>query len=138
VNSDHTDLEKALENRRFDYQSDGGDELEVPSNVPSRRLYRAVEHQELSIPLGEMLVGNQLDLYSEVTGKGYIKAYIKGKNLCLQAGGIVGQIPLNDRVLIEVSPRASVKNLTRVLLVAGSIKCSPMSRQNSNKFKIGS
>lgn len=108
-----------LSNDNADFQKDSFQN--VNENEILRKHYKATEHATLLIPLEEILLNGKLDLYSEVSGKGYIKAYISGDKFTIQAGGFIGLIPLNSRVLIEVTPRASVKNLTRLLSISGDM-----------------
>jgi 5-methylcytosine-specific restriction enzyme subunit McrC len=89
-----------------------------------RQVYTATEHGDVDIPLAELLVNGELELYPEVTSKGYFKINLKGKHIAFQAGGYVGLIPINDRVAIDVQPRVPVRNMERLIHIAEHIPIS--------------
>ena len=69
----------------------------------------------MDIPLEELLTYGELDLYAEVTGHNLFTITLSKDKLVFRAGRFVGQIPINDRVLIDVRPRVPFTNLERVL-----------------------
>jgi len=93
-----------------------GDDL-LESAPHSRVCHSAVEHEQLEIPLSELMVADRLDLYPEVTGRDYFRVFFSRDRLILQPRGFVGLIPINDRVAIEVSPKFAVQNLARLLSI---------------------
>jgi len=74
--------------------------------------------QSLLIPLAELVVGDKLDLYPDVEKHGYFSVQFSGRDLQLTAGGYIGLIPINDRLIIDVQPKLPVGNLMRVIQVA--------------------
>lgn len=84
-----------------------------------RRVYPAEEHGKVPIPLTELVIGNRLELYPEIIGKGYFRIGLSGDHLEFHAGGFVGLIPINDRVTIDVRPRTPVKNIERLIALSG-------------------
>jgi 5-methylcytosine-specific restriction enzyme subunit McrC len=78
-------------------------------------VYRAREREETAIPVSEILRGNYLDIYPEVQRHAYFDVRLSGTQLLLTAGKYIGFIPLNDRVIIEVEPKISVRNLVHIL-----------------------
>ncbi len=73
----------------------------------------------MNVPLSDLMVGSRLDLYPEVQGKDYFGIHLSGDRLVFQARGIIGLIPINDAVAIDIRPRLPVENLERLLSVSG-------------------
>lgn len=105
-------------------QSARTDNLEPAQGQPNasastqRVVYAAREHETVEVPLGQLLVGNALDLYPEIVRKGLFTVLFARGRVALQARGFVGLVPVNDRVAIDVSPRVPVANLGHILGVA--------------------
>lgn len=78
-------------------------------------VYTAREYQSTSIPIDEVLVDGQFDIFPEVQGKGYFDVRFQGTRLVITAGKFVGFIPLNSRVVIDVRPKMPVANLLSIL-----------------------
>jgi 5-methylcytosine-specific restriction enzyme subunit McrC len=78
------------------------------------------EYEHIDIPtslwLGE---GHQAILNSEIDGKDVLRANFSRGKLRLQATSFVGVIPLNDRVVLKVRPRAPIDSLTRMVVETG-------------------
>ena len=81
----------------------------------------AAEYQQLQIPLTDVFVNGKLALYPEVIGKKYFNVYLKQDSLVFQAGGYVGLIPINDRIILDIRPRVPVHNLERILQVTNQV-----------------
>jgi 5-methylcytosine-specific restriction enzyme subunit McrC len=64
------------------------------------------------------MIDGQVHIYPEITRKSYFKVFLKGDRFVFHAGGIVGLIPINDNVSIDISPRVPVGNLGRILRIA--------------------
>ncbi len=75
------------------------------------------EYGQVPVSYDDLFVRGKLDLYPEVIGKKYFSFYLQKDNLIFQAGGYVGLIPINDRVILDVRPRVPVANLERILQV---------------------
>lgn|GEM_PF-1303882 len=102
---------------------DGSEPTHLVSSVETvvkRQVIRASEYNEVAIPLELVVRDGRLDIYSELTSSNVLRTYSKDGQLLLQAGGLVGYIPLNDRLAIEIEPRVPIGNLERMLLLAGS------------------
>ena len=65
----------------------------------------------------DLFVDGHLDLDPTVIGKKYFSFYLQRDNLIFQAGGYIGLIPINDRVILDVRPRVPVRNLDRLIQV---------------------
>ena len=78
------------------------------------------EYETLAVPMREIMdADGRLDIYPEVSAKGYFDIdYAEGR-LVLKSRGIVGLIPLSDRVAIHVLPRAPIGNLIYMVWKAG-------------------
>ncbi len=91
---------------------------ELSPHHRQRRVYFAEEHATIPVPITELMVGSRLELYPEVTSRGYFRVGLNGTDLVFQAGGFVGVIPVNDRVTIEVNPRVPIDNLERLIAIS--------------------
>jgi 5-methylcytosine-specific restriction enzyme subunit McrC len=88
------------------------------TQVKTRKVYPAQEHGSVDVPLEDLLTDGELDLYPEVTGNNLFTIVLSKDKLVFRAGRFVGQIPVNDRVMIDVRPRVPFANLERVLRAA--------------------
>lgn len=90
--------------------------------VTSPRIISVKEHEPLSVSLAGLLDDSgRLRLNREIEEKGYFAAYLKNGRLRLQATGYVGHIPLNDQIVVNVTPRVPVANLSRMLRLSGEV-----------------
>jgi len=83
------------------------------------RIEQAEERQEIDIPISEIVhEGGKLNILPNV--KNYFSIDYKPKNdkLSLVAGGFIGLIPINNELAIQIRPKFSVSNLTRIVAVA--------------------
>lgn len=96
----------------------------------SRQVYVADEYSPIDIPITEVVAQGRLHVYPEVVSRGYFSVDLRDDHLILRAGGYVGLIPINDRLTIDVRPRAPIGNLERMLTVAetGTIRLHPHQR----------
>ncbi len=69
--------------------------------------------------------------YPEVTGKNLFDIDLRKDRLVFRAGRFVGQIPVNERVAIDVRPRVPFANLERVLRIVNQepLSLAPHSRR---------
>lgn len=79
------------------------------------------EYEQVPVSFDDLFVSGELDLYPEVVGKKYFSFYLKRDSLIFQAGGYVGLIPINDRVILDVRPRVPVRNLERLLQITNEV-----------------
>lgn len=77
--------------------------------------YRAKEHEAIEIPVGDFIREGRLELYEDVIGQNLFSVHLRKDRLLLQAGGVIGLIPLNARLSVEVVPRVQIANLGRML-----------------------
>ncbi len=98
--------------------------------LDGRKVYPCQEYSPVEIPLSEVLDGERLDIYPEVTSKGYFNVTLKGNRLVLSAGEYIGLIPINSRIAIDVSTRVPVGNLERAARLSGEslLSLSPFLR----------
>ena len=83
------------------------------------RIEQAEERQEIDIAISEVVKeGGKLDIYPSV--KKYFSIDYKPKNdkLSLVAGGFIGLIPINSEFAIEIKPKFSISNLSRIVAIA--------------------
>ena len=83
------------------------------------RIHQVREYELCAIPLSDLLVDGALDLDPSVVGKGYFDVRLKRHSMQLRAGGWVGLIPLNERVILDIRPRAPIASIVRLLRIAG-------------------
>jgi 5-methylcytosine-specific restriction enzyme subunit McrC len=77
------------------------------------------EHQTVDVPLGDLVdPSGRLRINPEVEAKGYFTVQLKKGQVRLSATGYVGLIPLNDRIVIDVRPRAPIGDLGRLLRIS--------------------
>jgi len=79
------------------------------------------EFEELSIRVSALLEGGELKLDDRITSKGYLAAAMKGGQITLRATKFVGTIPLTDKISVKIKPRASIANLSFMLVRSGVI-----------------
>lgn len=83
------------------------------------RVVTCKTYGSIDLPLTEVLDSSgALDVRADVLGSDYFSVHLGHGTLSLQAGGYVGLIPVNDRVVLRVLPRMPVSNLTKVLAVS--------------------
>ncbi len=91
--------------------------LNIEVDKVVRKVILATEHKPVSLSLDSFIIGGKLNLYPEVTGKGYFQVKLDKDQLVLQAGGYVGLIPINDHIAIDIRPRVPIQNLERILQI---------------------
>lgn len=83
------------------------------------RVYRVAEYAPADVPLKDLVDKyGHLHLNPDVEAKGYFTVQLVKGRVRLQAAGHVGLIPLNERVVIDVVPRAPIGNLSRLLRIS--------------------
>lgn len=85
----------------------------------ARTVYRCEEFGPVAVPISEVLRDGELEVYPEVSGKGYFDIDYQEGNLHLKATRYVGLIPITDRVAIHVAPRWPIANLLYLLWRGG-------------------
>lgn len=83
------------------------------------RIQQGEERKEIDISISEVVKdGGKLNILPNV--KKFFSIDYKPKNdkLTLVAGGFIGLIPINNELAVEIRPKFSISNLTRILAVA--------------------
>ncbi len=83
------------------------------------RIEQAEERKEIDIAISEVVKdGGELNILPNV--KKYFSIDYKPKNdkLTLVAGGFIGLIPINNELAIEIKPKFSIANLSRIIAIA--------------------
>lgn len=75
------------------------------------KTYPCQEHDEVSVPITELLVEGKVEVFPEVTGRGFFDIDFRRGQLVLIAKSYVGLIPINPRVSIHVMPRMPIDNV---------------------------
>lgn len=86
--------------------------------VPRRRVISCKEWEDLQLDAAELQVAGKLQVYGHISTSKYLSVKINGGKIVFTATHFIGHIPLNDHVLLDVSPRFDVSNLTRVIRIA--------------------
>lgn len=86
----------------------------------TQSIFPCKEHEDVAVPI-QSLIGadGALDIYPEVSGKGYFDIDYRKGQLSLRSKGFVGLIPISDTVAIHVVPRAPIGNLLYMIWRAG-------------------
>ncbi|RWR26378.1 hypothetical protein D2T29_20680 [Sinirhodobacter populi] len=79
------------------------------------------EFEELSVRVSALLEDGELRLDERITTKGYLAAAMKGGQITLRATKYVGTIPLTSEISVRVKPRATIANLSYMLVRSGII-----------------
>lgn len=89
----------------------------------NRRSPRVIECEEqgpVDIAIADVLDdAGRVVLNPEIEKGDYFAVTLRRGNLTLRARGYVGYIPLNDRIVVYVSPRVPIRNLTRMARISG-------------------
>ncbi len=83
-------------------------------------IYEGVEHEEIPIPYSVLLHEGKLDIFENLKGN-FFRISLRKSDLVFQAFGLVGIIPVNPRVSIDVRPRVPIGNLQRLLELSGQL-----------------
>src|SRR5947209_3689899 len=86
----------------------------------SQNVHVCREYEILAVPVRDLMDdGGRLEVYPEVSAKGYFDIdYAEGR-LVLKSKGFVGLIPISDRVTIHVLPRTPIGNLLYMVWRSG-------------------
>ena len=83
------------------------------------KIHSAEERNEINIDIGEVVKeGGELDIYPNVKNFFSIDYKPKRGKLTLLAGKYIGLIPINSSLAIEIKPKFSISNLTRIVSIA--------------------
>lgn len=89
-----------------------------PPPGQERRLLEMQSRRFLHIPVSELLVDSEIEIYPDIQTKGLFFLQFDGARLRLTAGPYIGLIPINSRIVVEVRPKLPVRNLSRVIELA--------------------
>jgi len=79
------------------------------------------EFDTLSVRVSSLLEDGELRLDERITTKGYLSAAIKDGEITLRATKFVGLIPLTANLAVRIKPRATISNLSFMLVRSGII-----------------
>ncbi len=83
-----------------------------------RRVLPCKEWEVLNIEAEELHVGGKLQVYEHISASKYLSVRISDGMVVFTPTHFIGQIPLNDHIVLEVAPRFDVSNLVRLLRIA--------------------
>lgn len=104
-------------------------DVELPTLEPllwrqGRRVLRTQEYGRVPVDSAALIKNGRLDIYGEILGAGVVNVQAKKGEVYIQAGGLIGFLPLNDDFALEINPRVPIANLERILNRA---KAQPLS-----------
>ena len=79
------------------------------------------EFKELSLRLSSLMENGELNIDERIASKGYFAATMSGGQIALRTTRFVGTIPVTPNLAIRVTPRASITNLSYMLVRSGVI-----------------
>lgn len=79
------------------------------------------EFKELSLRLSSLMKNGELEIDERIASKGYLTATMSGGQIALRTTRFVGTIPVTPNLAIKVTPRASITNLSYMLVRSGII-----------------
>lgn len=92
----------------------------IPGTPTVPRLYECREYGFVRVQRDEIMTADgSLDVYKSVAKLNAFTVDFKGSELRLQAGGFVGIVPINDRLVLRIIPRTPMSNLTRMVQRSG-------------------
>lgn len=84
-------------------------------------VYEVKEHEEVGIPLERLIVGGEFALDERIEKRGYLTAAIAQGRLHLRTTRFVGLIPINEQVSVKVIPKATIRNLSKMIVKSGTL-----------------
>jgi len=85
----------------------------------SRTLYSCAEYEDVAVPIEDLVDGDAVTVYPEVSDRGYFDIDYRGSKLVLRSKGFIGYIPLSDKIAIHVRPRTPISNIMHMIWKAG-------------------
>lgn len=97
------------------------------------------EFGEVELGIDRLLVNGEIKLDGRIVEKGFLNISLVKGQVKLRADKYVGLIPLNEQVAIRVRPRATVANLTHMLVKSGEAPFAipDYSRGYMPNFEVG-
>ena len=77
------------------------------------------EHGDIAVKADLIFLSERLDIYPEVQNSGYLRVKLAKDTIVLQAGGLIGYVPLNSRLALDIRTRVPVSSLERLVALSG-------------------
>lgn len=89
------------------------------------RIIEAIERRPFSLPISEVIEANgDLRFIQNIKDKGYFTVEFQAGKLTLVAGNYIGQIPISNEIVVNVTPKTPINNLTRIISIANQpVRC---------------
>lgn len=85
------------------------------------QIIQAEERSTVALPLSELLRdASSLRLRPDLIGRGLVEIRQRGESLTLGVNGVIGQIPITDELVLDISPKFPVSNLNELVYGAGN------------------
>ncbi|KAF0232091.1 MAG: hypothetical protein FD175_286 [Beijerinckiaceae bacterium] len=79
------------------------------------------EFSELSVRLSSLMEDGELKIDERIATKGYLMATMSGGQIVFRTTRFVGTIPVTPKLSVKITPRASISNLSYMLVRSGVI-----------------
>lgn len=87
--------------------------------IPDPIIYPCKEYEDVAVSLADLLVDGRVDVFSEVTSRGFFDIDFRRGEIVLRSKSFIGLIPINPRVTIHVTPKVPVGNILYLVHRAG-------------------
>jgi len=84
-------------------------------------IHECEEFNELKLRISSLMENGELKIDERIASKGYLAATMSGGQIALRTTRFVGTIPLTPKIAVKVTPRASIANLSYMLVRSGVI-----------------
>ena len=85
------------------------------------KIVECKEHEQLSLPIEELIAGGRIALDPRVAQRGYLDVAISGGRIGLRTTRFVGLIPLTSDVAVRVTPKIPGTVLSELIIRSGSV-----------------
>lgn len=80
-----------------------------------------IEHADIDISIDRLLIDGELALDARIATRGYLEIAIAKGKLRIRASRYVGRIPLTENLVLFVRPKASIANLSQMVVRSGQV-----------------
>lgn len=91
---------------------------QAPDAATARRVVSVMEYGTTSVPIELLTRDGKFDFHADPA---MFELRFRGKEVVVRASHYVGQIAVNDRLVLDVKPRVAIERLDRILRLAGHV-----------------
>jgi 5-methylcytosine-specific restriction enzyme subunit McrC len=85
------------------------------------RVFEVLEHDDIDIAIERLIVDGEFRLDQRISSRGYFTVAISNGSLKLRSTKFVGLVPLNGEVAVRIKPKATIANISQMMVRAGNI-----------------